>query len=162
MPTIMQPVLLLHSLHVKRRLFPSLQSSLPPSLSLSSESVPHLWALWWCFSAQNGFTSSKTSLLYLYFTTPRGKPCQLGCRTLSRKRERMRRGGGNQVRKREGGRNGRWRKIETQTTANNRRGRKLDWRRSEKRDAGKMVRGRGLSGNPEIVVGNRISLSAKR
>lgn len=49
-----------------------LHSSHSASLSLSfpPDYVPHLWALWWCFSAQNGFTSSKTSLLYLYFTTP--------------------------------------------------------------------------------------------
>lgn len=62
----MQSVLLLSS----PRVFFS--SFLHPSLSPPPDCVPHLWALRWCFSAQNGFTSTKTSLLYLYFTTPLG------------------------------------------------------------------------------------------
>lgn len=67
--------------------------SLPPSAflhpSLCPERVPHLWPLWWCFSAQNGFTSTKTSLLYLYFTTPLGNRASWARRALgTQKRER--------------------------------------------------------------------------
>lgn len=71
-------------------------------LSLSAEYVPHLWALWWCFSAQNGFTSTKTSLLYLYFTTPLGNHASWAAELWAERGRESKRGGG-QVRKREEG-----------------------------------------------------------
>lgn len=73
-------------------------SLLPPaslSLSFPPEYVPHLWALWWCFSAQNGFTSSKTSLLYLYFTTPLETHASWAAEVWAEKRKK---GGGGRVR----------------------------------------------------------------
>lgn len=56
--------------------------SLPPSAflhpSLRPERVPHLWPLWRCFSAQNGFTSTKNVLIIFIFYYTTRKLCQLG------------------------------------------------------------------------------------
>ena len=162
--------------------------AIPLCLSLSPERVPHLWALWWCFSAQNGFTSSKTSLLYLYFTTPPENHASWAAELWAERGRESKRGGG-QVRKRERvgerEREEGMKEGENLREANNKQNGKEDrerqtgelregrtkWskvkvedinRRVEKRKWGREADGERLSGHPEIGCDNMITLGAQR
>lgn len=155
---------------------------LPLAIPLSlPECVPHLRALWWCFSAQNGFTSSKTSLLYLYFTTPLENHASWAAELWAEKRERDRNGRrpSEEGRERERRGNERWRKkgrSKQQAKTEKRvekdkqvktvkEGESVVYTYKRERGVEKHKRGREvdrerLSGHPEIVCDNMITQGA--